>query len=167
MHSRPRPPVRSMLRGGRSRSCGVPGRSFKPRKRLEGRLWVRFPRPPRQLVQAVLAFSCVGMLVVPTGAGALSISQFVVKPAGASLFYNFNVCGARGYRVTFQAALEPYEGGPLYRRTWHGFQRYRCAEWQLEAEDIWTEALWETQLTVYAHGQTQRSAVVIFDNTPG
>jgi hypothetical protein len=68
--------------------------------------------------------------------------------------------------VTFRAALEPDEGGPHYTRTWRAFQRYRCEELQLETEDIWTETLWDTQMTVYAHGQIRRSAVVVFDNTP-
>jgi hypothetical protein len=117
-------------------------------------------------VRVCVLLAVAAAALAPTTAHALSISQFVVKPAGASLFYNFNVCGARGYRVTFRAALELDGGGPYYTRTWHGFQRYRCSEWQLETEDVWTETLWDTQLTVYSHGQTRRTATVVFDNTP-
>jgi hypothetical protein len=105
-------------------------------------------------------------LIFSSQASAFSISQFVVKPAGASLFYNFNVCGARGYRLTFQAQLEAFSGSPRSTRIWHLFEPFRCAEVQLEVEDTWTEELWETQLTIYAHGQLRRTPWTIFDNTP-
>jgi hypothetical protein len=105
--------------------------------------------------------------VAPTSADAFGVSHFVAARHGGSVFWNFNVCGARGYRMTFQAALEADSGSPTYHRTWHARQRFRCTEWQLEAEDIWTEVLWDTQLTVFARGQLVRTPVVVFDNSEG
>jgi hypothetical protein len=103
--------------------------------------------------------------LAPSAAGAFSISHFHVGPSGSEVLYRVTVCGARGYRVTFQAVLEKDDGrSATFNRTWHAFQRHRCSEWELETEDIWLGGLWDTQMTVYSHGQTRRTAVAVFDN---
>jgi hypothetical protein len=117
------------------------------------------------LAKPAVVIVLAGLAVAPASADAISFNHFVAARHGGSVFWNLNVCGARGYRVTFQAALEADSGSPVYYRTWHGQQHRRCAEWELETEDVWTEVLWDTQLTIHARGQTVRTPIVVFDNS--
>jgi hypothetical protein len=116
-------------------------------------------------VRASTLLAAAACVLTPATAQAFSISHFRVNATNSTLTYRLTTCGVPGYRVTFQALLEKDSGnGPTYTRTWRQIQRHNCSEWELETEDIWTGGLWDTQMTVFAHGQTHRTRVTVFDN---
>jgi hypothetical protein len=128
-------------------------------------------------VRACAALTLAIAAVGPATAPAFSISHFRVGRSGElELKYELTVCGARGYRLAFQAVLVK-EGWPRSRRlrvlywtapdrspTFHGVQRRNCFNWKLETEDVWIGGLWESQMTVYSRGKTRRTAWTVFDN---
>jgi hypothetical protein len=116
-------------------------------------------------VRACVVFALVSAALAPATTQAFAISHFHVRASGGTLTYSLDTCGARGYRVTFQAVLEKDDGhSAQFTRTWRNVQRHNCSEWELEAEDIWRGGLWDTQMTVFTRGQTRRTAVTVFDN---
>jgi hypothetical protein len=116
-------------------------------------------------VRTCAALALAIAALAPTTAQAFSIRSFQVSASGNTLTYIVEVCGARGHLVTFQAVLEKDDGrSARFTRSWRHVQRRNCSEWELTTEDIWRGGLWDTQMTVYSHGQTRRTAVTVFDN---
>jgi hypothetical protein len=128
-------------------------------------------------IRACAALALATAALAPATAQAFSISHFRVGRSGElELKYEVTVCGARGYRLAFQAALVQ-KGDPRSRRlgvlfwkaaerspTFHGVQRRNCFKRKLETEDVWIGGIWGSQMTVYLRGQTRRTAWTVFDN---
>jgi hypothetical protein len=102
--------------------------------------------------------------LTPATAGAFSMSGFKAERQGGRVAWHIITCGLRGYRVSFQMLLERDSGSPRYVRRGSFVQQRGCEGWEIYVEDIWTGGLWDTQMTVFSHGETHRTGWIVFDN---
>jgi hypothetical protein len=102
----------------------------------------------RRLATAISVVTVVVALTAPSAAGAYSIKGFTVKDIGSQIRWGITVCGNVVVR-RFRARLDPEDQGIPYNHSWSAGKNGRgCNRWNMYADDIWLEQVWDSQLTV-------------------
>ena len=107
--------------------------------------------------------AAVGVAVLASGASsadAAYLKRFKVRDSGSQITWAVDVCSSGSARVRkFRAYLQPEDSGITYHRSWGGGRTAAgCDRWVMRTDDIWSERVWYSQLTVVmSSGQILRT----------